>query len=240
LGTWLVVALTYLAVTLIITINTEFASLIGQLSLSTFETPYASPAWPFLMLIVATSVGAGSLAEDVGNRSITLYLSRPIRRIDYLAAKTAATGSWIVIAAVGPGLAGLAIVLALGWAPASLVLTGAGAFVAVGLLASIFFTGLALALSSLTTRSLYAGVGIFGVVLSLEIGAPIVSGLTGNTTVAYASPITDILSVAQSAFGISGPYATDPLTSAVILAFAGVFLAIFAGWRISRVEVVGE
>jgi len=239
-GTLLVVALTYLAITLVLTINTEFASLTGTLSLATFETPYSSPAWPFLMLIVATSVGAGSLAEDVGNRSITLYLSRPIGLIDYLAAKSAATGSWLVIAAVGPGLVGLAVVLALGWAPASLVVTGAGAFVATGLLASIFFTGLALALSSLTTRSLYAGVAIFGVVLSLEIGAPLVSGLTGNTSVAYASPITDILSVAQSAFGISGPYATDPLTSAALLALAGGFFAIFAGWRTSRVEVVGE
>jgi len=240
LGTMLVVALTYLAVTLILTINIEFASLTGTLSLSTFETPYASPAWPFLMLIVATSVGAGSIAEDVGNRSITLYLSRPIRRVDYLAAKASATGTWMVIVAVGPGLAGLAVALALGWAPASLVLSGAGAFVATGLLASVFFTGLALALSSLTTRSLYAGVATFGVVLSLEIGGPLVSGLTGNTSVAYASPITDILSVAQSAFGISGPYATDPLTSAALLAFAGAFLVIFAGWRISRVEVVGE
>jgi ABC-type transport system involved in multi-copper enzyme maturation permease subunit len=240
LGTWLVVGLTYLAVTLILTIDTEFASLTGTLTLSTFEAPYSSPAWPFLMLIVATAVGAGSLAEDIGNRSITLYLSRPIRRIDYLAAKIAATGSWMVIAAVGPGLAGLAVVLALGWAPASLVLSGAGAFVATGLLASIFFTGLALALSSLTTRSLYSGVATFGLVLSLEIGAPLVSGLTGNTSVAYASPITDILSVAQSAFGGSGPFATDPLTSAAILAFGGGLLAIFAGWRISRVEVVGE
>jgi len=240
LGTWLVVALTYLAVTLILTLNTEFASLTGTLSLATFETPYASPAWPFLMLIVATSVGAGSLAEDVGNRSITLYLSRPIRLIDYLAAKIAATGSWIVIAAVGPGLLGLVVILALGWAPTSLVVSGAGAFLAVGFLASVFFTGLALALSSLTTRSLYAGVGIFGTVLSLEIAAPLVSGLTGNTSVAYASPITDILSVAQSVFGISGPYATDPLTSAALLGLVGAFLAVFAGWRISRVEVVGE
>jgi ABC-type transport system involved in multi-copper enzyme maturation permease subunit len=240
LGTWVVLALTYLAATLIVTFNTEFASLTGTLSLSTFETPYASPAWPFLMLIVATTVGAGSLAEDIGNRSITLYLSRPIRRIDYLAAKTAATGTWIVIAAVGPGLAGLAVVLALSWAPASLVLAGAAAFVATGLLASIFFTGLALALSSVTTRSLYAGVAIFGVVLSLEIGAPLVSGLTGNTSVAYASPITDILSVAQSAFGMTGPFATDPLTSAALLAIGGGVFAIFAGWRISRVEVVGE
>jgi ABC-type transport system involved in multi-copper enzyme maturation permease subunit len=239
-GTWVVITLTYLAITLVLTIDTEFASLTGTLSLATFETPYSSPAWPFLMLIVATTVGAGSLAEDIGNRSITLYLSRPIRRIDYLAAKATATGTWIVVASVGPGLLGLAVVLVLGWAPASLVLAGAGAFVATGLLASVFLTGLALALSALTTRSLYAGAAIFGVVLSLEIGAPLVSGLTGNASVAYASPITDILSVAQSAFGLSGPYATDPLTSAAILGLGGALLAVFAGWRISRVEVVGE
>jgi ABC-type transport system involved in multi-copper enzyme maturation permease subunit len=240
LGTWVVVALTYLVITLVLTIDTYFASVIGTLSLATFEVPYDSPVWPFLMLIVTTSVGAGSIAEDIGNRSITLYLSRPIRRVDYLAAKTAATGTWLVIAAVGPGLLGLTVVAALGWASPSLVLTGAGAFLATGLLASVFFTGLALAISSLTNRSLYAGVGIFGVVLALEIVAPLVSGLTGNTSVSYASPITDILSVAQSAFGISGPYATDPLTSACILGFGGILLAIFAGWRIARVEVVGE
>jgi ABC-2 type transport system permease protein len=240
LGTWVVVALTYLAITLVLTIDTYFSSVTGTLTLATFEAPYSSPAWPFLILIVATSVGAGSLAEDLGNRSITLYLSRPIHRIDYLAAKAAATGTWLVIAAVGPGLLGLAVVVALGWASPSLVLSGAGAFVATGLLASVFLTGLALAISSLTNRSLYAGVAIFGVVLALEIAGPLVSGLTGNTSVSYASPITDILSVAQSAFGISGPYATDPLTSAAILGFGGALLAIFAGWRISRVEVVGE
>jgi ABC-type transport system involved in multi-copper enzyme maturation permease subunit len=240
LGTWLVIALTYIAVTLTLTLNTYFASVIGTLSLSTFEVPYASPAWPFLVLIVTTAVGAGSLAEDIGNRSITLYLSRPIHRTDYLAAKLAATGTWIAIAAVGPGLLGLAVILALGWAPLSLVLSGVAAFLATGLLATVFFTGLALALSSLTTRSLYAGVAIFGVILSLEIGVPVVTGLTGNLSAAYASPITLILSVAQSAFGISGPYATDPLTSAALLGFGGAFLAIFAAWRISRVEVVGE
>jgi ABC-type transport system involved in multi-copper enzyme maturation permease subunit len=239
-GTIVVLALTYLAITLILVINTEIASVTGQLSLTTFETPYSSPIWPFLMLIVAATAGAGSLAEDVGNRSITLYLSRPIRLIDYVAAKAAGTGTWLVVAAVGPGLAGLAIIGILGLAPTSLVLTGAGAFLASGLLAAVFFTGLALALSSLTTRSLYAGVSIFGVVLSLEIIAPLVSGLTGNTSVAYLSPITDLLSVAQSLFGVSGPFATNPAASAAILGVGGVLLAIFAGWRTSRVEVVGE
>jgi ABC-type transport system involved in multi-copper enzyme maturation permease subunit len=239
-GTWLTVGLAYLAVTLTVAIDVWFASLIGRLSLSTFETPYENLLWPFLILVVATIVGAGSLAEDVGNRSIALYLSRPIHLLDYLAAKASATGAWLVIAAVGPGLAGLLVVVALGEVSESIALGAAAGFVAAGLLATVFFTGLALALSSVTTRSLYAGAGTFGVVLTLEVGAGVVSGITGNGTVLYAGPFTDLRSVAQGAFGLTGPFATDPVTSAALLAVAGGLLAAFAGWRLSRVEVVGE
>jgi ABC-type transport system involved in multi-copper enzyme maturation permease subunit len=239
-GTWLTIALAYLAVTLIVSVEVEFASLTGTLTLSTFETPYENPVWPFLVVIVATIVGAGSLAEDVGNRSITLYLSRPIHLIDYLSAKASATGAWIVIATVGPGLVGVGVVAALGVAPASIALSAAGGFAATGLLATVFFTGLALALSSVTTRGLYAGVAMFGVVLSFEVGVPVVSGITGYTDILYADPVTDLRSVAEAVFGRSGPFATDPATSAVVLAVAGVLLAAFAWWRLSRVEVVGE
>jgi ABC-type transport system involved in multi-copper enzyme maturation permease subunit len=239
-GTWLTVALAYLAVTLIVSIDVEFASLTGSLSLSTFEAPYENPIWPFLVVIVATIVGAGSLAEDVGNRSITLYLSRPIHLIDYLGAKASATGAWIVIATVGPGLVGVGVVAALGWAPASIALSAAGGFVATGLLAAVFFTGLALALSSMTTRGLYAGVALFGVVLSFEVGVPVVSGITGYSTILYADPVTDLRTVAQAAFGRAGPFATDPVASAAVLAVGGLLLAAFAWWRLSRVEVVGE
>jgi ABC-type transport system involved in multi-copper enzyme maturation permease subunit len=239
-GTWLTVALAYLAVTVIVAVDVFFASLIGTLSLTTFEAPYENPVWPFFVLIVATVVGAGSLADDIGNRSIALYLSRPIHLSDYLVAKASATGLWIVIAAVGPGLAGLAIVVALGEVPTSIALSAAAGYVAIGLLAAVFFTGVALALSSLTTRSLYSGVATFGVVLSLEIGAGVVSGISGNTTVQYAAPFTDLRIAARGAFGVAGPFSTDPVVSATLLAASGVVLGLFAAWRLSRVEVVGE
>lgn len=239
-GTLLGVMLTFTAVVLTIVFDAEFGSLGSTLTPATFETPFESPIWPFLILIVATAAGSGAIAEDVGNRSITLYLSRPIRRLDYLAAKTCACGSWIVLAAVGPGVAGITIVAALGLAPASVSLPALGDFIATGVLAAVFFTGLALAISSLTNRSLYAGVGIFGLVLSLYIGVAVVAGITGNINVQYANPVTDILTVGRSLFGVSGGPGPNPAGSAAILGGSGVGLTILAYWRLARIEVVSE
>ncbi len=239
-GTLAALALSFIAVILIVTLTVEFASLIGSVTTATYYAPYESPAWPFLVLIVAATAGAGSIAEDIGSRSITLYLTRPIRLLDYLAAKATACGGWIALAAIVPGVIGVTITALLELASAEVALSALGAFVATGLLATVFFTGLALALSSLTSRSLYAGAGIFGVVLSLYIGVAVVAGITGSTLVRYASPVTDVLSVAAAAFGVSGTPPTDPAVSAALLGGAGVLLAALALWRLSRVEVVTE
>lgn len=240
IGTVLVVALAYAAVTAMVVVEVEFAASTNSLTLANFYTPYSSQAWPFLMLIVATVVGAGSIAEDVGNRSITLYLSRPIHRIDYLVAKASAVAAWIGLAAIGPGLVGVTVGAALGLIPASITIPALAGFLTVGFLVTVFFTGLALALSSLTTKSLYAGVGIFGLTLSLGLGSSLVTGITGNQEVAYASPLSNILSVAQASFGVGGTPPTDPAVSALLLATTGLLLTAVAAWRLSRVEVVGE
>ena len=239
-GTLSAVTLTYMGVVLAITVEVYFATFFGGATVGTFESVLGSPIWPFFMLIVATAAGAGSLADDVGNRSITLYLSRPIHLVDYVAAKTVACGGWLLIASAGPGFLAVAVSAMLGYAKTSVLLGALAGFAATGIVAAIFFTGLALALSSLTSRSLYAGVAIFGLVLSLYIGAAIVAGITGNIYVPYASPIALIRSVAHGAFGISGPSETDPVSSAIALVGAGVALWLFAYWRLTRVEVVAE
>jgi ABC-2 type transport system permease protein len=239
-GTALVVALIYATVTVIVVVSVEFASIANTVTLSLFYGAYSSEAWPFLILIVATAVGAGAIAEDLGNRSITLYFSRPIHRIDYLAAKATAVGAWIALASIGPGVVGVAVGAALGLIPSSVAGPAAAGFFVVGLLVTVFFTGLALALSSLTTKSLYAGVTIFALTLSVGIGAAVVQGITGNANLAYASPLSNILGVAQYVFQVSGPRATNPAVSAAILAVGGVAFGAIALFRLSRVEVVGE
>jgi len=239
-GTLLAVGLTYATMILVTVVSVWIASLTGSLTPASFDAVFGSPVWPLLMLIVATAAGAGSIAEDVGNRSFTLYRSRPIFLVDYLAAKTIACGAWMLVAAVGPGLSAVGVAAALGYASPTVALDAAGAFAATGCLAAVFFTGLALALSSLTDRALYAGVTIFGLVLSLYIGAAVVLSLTGNTYVLYGSPLDDLHAVVLGAFASPGAPATSPGGSAVVLAGAGVGLWALAGERLGRIEVVAE
>ena len=235
-----VVAITYLSVTITVVFEAEIAAVLGSLTLATFETPFESPIWPFLILIVATAAGAGTLAEDIGNRSITLYLSRPIHLTDYVTAKAAATGTWLVIASIGPGIAGVGVLAVLGVPSVELSIRASAAFVATGLVATVFFTGLVLALSSLTSNALYAGVGIFGLTLSLLIGASVVAGISGNTSVLYASPLSDIHDVALALFDVAGPGAQDAAVSAAILVGGGAGFAALALGKMRRIEVIGE
>ena len=239
-GTWATVALSYLAIVLLVVLDAEFASLLGGIRLATFHAPYDSPVWPYLILIVATAVGSGCIADDLGSRSITLYLSRPIRLVDYLVAKTGAVAFWVGVTAIGPGVVGVIIAAGLGLVSASLALEAVVAFVIVGAITTVFFTALAVALSTLTTRALFAGVGIFGVTLSTDLAASAVYGATGNATVLYLSPIGDILTGAQAVFATGASTATVPETAAALLIAAALVLLVVTWIRLNRVEVVGE
>jgi len=234
------VALTWFIVVLEVVVTVYFATVIGGSVSAAFESPYGSVIWVLLLLIVTATVGAGSLADDIGSRAITLYLSRPLRISDYLGAKASAVGAWLVIAGVGPGCVAAAVTAALGYVSVSEALAAAAGCVAVGLVLAIFFTGIALALSSLTRKSLYAGVAIFGTVLSVTVSVGVVWGITGNGTLLYADLLADVQSIAEAAFGQPSPYPTDPVASAIVLVLTGCVLALLAWWRLSRIEVVGE
>jgi len=239
-GPLLAVALTWLVVVLEVVVNVYFATLTGGSVAAAFESPYESVVWVLLLLIVTATVGAGSLADDLGSRSITLYLSRPLRISDYLAAKGSAIGAWLLIAGAGPGCVAAGVTAALGYVSASEALAAVAGCFAVGLVMAIFFTGVALALSSLTRRSLYAGVAIFGTVLSVTVSVSVVAGITGTAKLLYADIVANVQSIAEAAFGRPSPYPTDPLASVAVLVLTGSVLAVLAWWRLTRVEVVGE
>ena len=239
-GPLFAVALTWLIVILETVVNVYFATLTGGSVKAAFEAPYESVIWNLLILIVAATAGAGSLADDIGSRAITLYLSRPIRLGDYLFAKASAVGIWILIAAAGPGCVAAGLTAALGMVSASDAIAALGGCFTLGWITAVFFTGVVLALSSVTRRSLYAGVAIFGTVLSVTAAVSVVSGITGNANLLYADLTSNTQSIAQAVFGLPSPYPTDPAASAAVMVLTGVVLAMFAWWRLSRIEVVGE
>ena len=238
-GTGLVLAFGY-AVYLIIILVTVLIRPPGGAPLSAFYSPLDSPVFPLLALLVAATTGSGVIADDLASRSITLYLSRPIHLSDYLGAKTAAVAFWIGMVAIGPGLLGVVLSAGLGAVPTSVAVDALGAYLLVGVLATVFLTGLAVALSAWTARALYAGVAIFGIVLALWIASLAISGVTGNPQIRYLGVFTDLQSVGREAFSTGADTATDPALSAVALAVAGVALLAAAWQRLLRVEVVGE
>ena len=239
-GTGATVVLSYLAVVLIVVLTAEFSSFLQGVSLSTFHAPYGSPIWPYLILIVATAVGSGCIADDLGSRAITLYLSRPIHLLDYLTAKTTAVAFWIGLTAIGPGVVGVIIAAGLGLASGPVAVSAAVAFLAVGALTTAFFTALSVALSTLTTRALFAGVAIFGSTLSADLAATAVASATGRPVVGYLSPIGDLLAASQAAFDTGASNGIAPATAVALLVGATIVLLVGTWLRLDRVEVVGE
>src|SRR2546426_1055707 len=69
-----------------------FASLFNpgrETDLSFFFVPASTPTTLFFVTLLASTVGAGLIADDVHSNALTLYLSRPITQLDYLIAKGA-------------------------------------------------------------------------------------------------------------------------------------------------------
>jgi ABC-type transport system involved in multi-copper enzyme maturation permease subunit len=209
----------------------------GAVTLANFAMPYGSVPYLLLATLLTASAGASSIAGDVADRSITLYLSRPISPGDYLTGKGTAVGLVLAIFFVIPGIGASLFAYFVGNVSFGLAVEAMGAFVGAGLVMMIFFSTLALLLSSLTRRPLFAGASIFGVLVSAEVLAALVQGVTSSSQALYVSPLEDLLAIAQSVFGVT-PTLDAATAFAVVLGIALIATAV-AYLRVRQVEVVG-
>ncbi|MCI4342601.1 MAG: ABC transporter permease subunit [Thermoplasmata archaeon] len=209
----------------------------GSVGLSNFATPYRSVAYLLLATLLVASAGAGAIAGDVANRSIALYLSRPITPLDYLIGKGTAVGLVLAIFFIVPGVGACLFAYIVGNVSIGLAALAMGAFIAVGLLVAVVFTSLSLFMSSLTRRPIFAGASIFGVLVSAEVLAALVQGVTRSNQSLYVSPIEDLLAVGQATFGVT-PTINASAALVIVLVLTAVSLLV-AYLRVRQVEVVG-
>lgn len=212
----------------------------GQaLDLTFFATPASNAAIELFAALMAAVVGGGLIADDLDSMALTLYLSRPLTPVDYLTAKAAILVTLTSLITILPLIITPIVGALLGLFAWDIALEAMGISVVIGALLTLFFSALALFLSSLTRRRAYAAAALFAIVFGL-IGtetALSTSGAVTSPAILYLSPWEDYLAVARAAFGVPG----NPIDWAVALSILlGItVLAALATWiRMSKVEVV--
>ncbi len=210
----------------------------GQpLDFSFFYIPASNGTILFFLSLMAAVVGGGLVADDLHSMALTLYLSRPITRADYLAAKAAVLAPLVAMVSILPQVVTALAAPLLGLFPWDIALRALGTSVAVGLLPVGFYTAVTLLLSSLTARRGYAAAGVFAVTFGLTIPAEVLSGALGNPSALYISPWEDYLAVARAAFGARGP-SVDWGPALAILLGATALGALATYLRLRTAEVV--
>src|SRR2546427_564828 len=71
-------------------------------NLESFYLPVSNPTMLFFVTLLASTVGAGLIADDVHTNALNLYLSRPITHVDYLIAKGAILGTLVILITILP------------------------------------------------------------------------------------------------------------------------------------------
>jgi ABC-type transport system involved in multi-copper enzyme maturation permease subunit len=236
--------LIFLVVDLPIVVDFYFAQLVGGFApsvapITLFFVPFQLGVWAFFVILLAASVGAAIIAGDLASRSITMYLARPISRGDYLAAKASAAGAWISLGVLLPGWVAVVVVLALGYVSLPVALVAAGGFFLIAVLGVGALTALTLLLSALSSKSSYAGAGIFGVLIGTQAVASVLAGISGRSSFLYVSPLEDLTAVAQALFGVPGG-SLDPWNAAAILVGVAAVSGTLAYLRLERTEVISE
>lgn len=194
-----------------------------------------------LTLLLTIFGGAGLIANDLRTGAILVYLSRPLTRRDYVLGKLGVLLALNLSITLAPGLLLYGVGLAL--APELLLkweLAWIGpAVVLHSLVLSLVVSLVALAVSALSRSARAAGVGLFGLMVALNLVLTIAWRISDARALALLSIWDDVTSVGQALFGIAGRGPQLPWAwPALALAAVGLGCLAILRSRVRAVEVV--
>jgi ABC-type transport system involved in multi-copper enzyme maturation permease subunit len=184
-----------------------------------------------LTMLLAAVVSSDLISRDLSDNSFVLYFSRPIRPLDYLAGKMgggfAIMSIFCVLPVIAFGVATIATQSGSEYLDSFAVL---GQAIVAGMLASIFFLGYGMMLSSITRSRAYAGVGTFVSFFVLSL----ISGIFSNIDVNWrlVGP-ANLLQYGYSViFGTGLPEEVNPTLFWIVLLSILIIPLLIAYWRI--------
>lgn len=124
---------------------------------------YGNPIFILFSVFLAAVVGSKAISNDLAEKSFTLYFSRPIKKMDYIAIKFGAVGATMCMLTLVPILITYGGLILLSNVDVEFMIDHLwvwGAIVLYSLLITLVLTSIAIAFSSLTARKFYAAFGL--------------------------------------------------------------------------------
>lgn len=193
--------------------------------------------WFFLLGIYP---GTGLISNDLRWNAIQLYLSKPLRKLDYVVGKLAIICILLLGVTLIPGLLLFALELGFSsdfsflttywWVPFSIA--------AFSIVASFSWGMIVLALSSLTKSSRFAGVMLFALILLSTAFGNFFATVTRSTGSITISALEDLKLLTYFFFGGTSEYGEHGFLALVMLTgFVGLSALVLRS-RVRAVEVV--
>lgn len=195
----------------------------------------------FIWLLLFTSaVGGPIIAEDFQYNAITLYLSRPLERVDYFIGKYLTLFALTSLIALLPNIfiSGYIIGILYGTSTESFdYYTFSYSLIAIGLLMTFVFTNIGMAFSAMTNNYKYAAGGIFTVLFFSNILSIALSNLYND--IIYCSIWGNFMIIFShlNNFTDNNQAGYDGNISFGILMFISIICLLIVWLRIQRAEI---
>ncbi len=212
--------------------------IIQQLKTDTmlFYSFYTFGLLVFSMIVMSVFAGSDLISADMKFKSFTLYLSRPLSKMDYLMGKYSVVLFYLLLFSLAPGM--LLIVAKLIFSGSfSVPITVFLSSILFPIVIALFFSSLILMLSSLTTNSKFVVVMFFGVVLGSNAVAQIFREIFKNDQFYFLSIEKNITNFGSFLFNTKSGLEIAGWPSGLILTGVTVLLMTILYFRIKKAEV---
>ncbi len=215
-----------------------FTRLVSQIQsdAALFNTYYTNGFLLFMMMLVSLFAGAELISGDKKFNSFSLYLSRPLSRLEYVMGKYSIVLSYLLVFTLVPGL-----ILIL----AKIIFTGSFSVSLQVLLAAIFFpllvcfflASMAIMFSSLTANGRLVKIVIFLTYFMSQALAEMFRDIFKDKVFYFLSLEKNIKQFGDFIFGTrSGFYSTGLISGLILLGLTVIFTTVVI-IRIRRAEV---
>lgn len=190
----------------------------------------------FSMVLISVFSGSDLISGDMKFKSFTLYLSRPLSKMDYLMGKYSVVLFYLLLFTLVPGM--LLIV-------AKLIFSGSFSVpilvfvssVLFPIVTGLFFASLILMVSSLTTNSKFVVVMFFGIVIGSNVVAQIFKEVFKNDQFFFLSIEKNIMNFGSFLFNTkSGMEIAGWPSGLILIGLTALFMTILY-FRIDKAEV---